>query len=1073
MKGRKCLVVITLIILMLLQSIVPLSYVVSAATGVEITLNSKLYAAVKNSLQAQSISATYDDSSRKITITDSALSTVTYLDLSNSSIDDLTGLSAFTSVSNLNLTANELTADSNLNELDSLPLTKLNLSSNKLESVSSITTFDNIAEADITNQEVTSREVVTVDISEESDHTQTYTIALPDILLKDGGTIDADWIDSEVTGDCSVNWSTVSGNSLQINVATGSGDNYEVLKGLVSVVVDVEDAESKLANTKMNLYYVVVDSDETGICFNDENLYNAVKSQLTKGQTENQNLESYGDSGTTLYSKAYDKALILVVDNDTLINKISSLKLNDKKIKDLTGLEQFVGLESSLDLSYNYIDSFETIVELDSNKEAKEKELQEKYTKFVSNLSGYRESLKSAQEEAKKLQEELEKLQSADNPSATEIATKTQELGLKATEVQTYRTLVTNSLAKLYKVWNREYLLTTFLTPETVVLTSDDIENATLENARSYAESIMDKISNLEDSEALTDWESSLIIDAFKIKTETTVTVDGTPTTVAIEKPITAYFDTFKKGADLKTISDYQNFITTIKILDAIDVAGNYCLNDQLWGDRGSCSNQALYDGNAAVLLKYGFDYLIEDLTSFGYDSSFASYAKENYSTYTKTCMCSIISSKTTDEIYEIISGKYANCSDLISTFIKLPRLKDLNMRNNSVESLEGIENLPELESLDMYQNLLGDVTNVDWSIFTKMTDLNLGYNQLKSVNCLEVIKTLENLDLSKNLLSGSFNFSLVGMTNLKSANFSNNQISDIAYFTNQFKFKAKSKGLKVEDYVLSSYCPTVKFQNQELSLSLTVTKTGDFITVDLPSIFEQAESIDYSRTSFGINSLYGTVEADGTTVKLYTPSTGKMNATVTIEGENGNGSSIEGIAFGTTCAISYTVTDSSETPDTPVTPDPVDPVTPDEPVSEDISYGYTVKDGYVYVGTPEISLSDFAYGLVKTEGYTIKVVNNDKAIDGKIATGAVASITNSSGEDVAILEVVVLGDVNGDGEVDALDSGIVRNVINDTTSLVGSYAEAADVNDDSDIDSLDALSILKYRADVINSFDI
>lgn len=1068
MKGRKCLVVITLIILMLLQSIVPLSYVVSAATSVEITLNSKLYAAVKNSLQAQSISATYDDSSRKITITDSALSSVTYLDLSNSSIDDLTGLSAFTSVSSLNLTANELTADSNLSELDSLPLTKLNLSSNKLESVSSITTFDSITEADITNQEVTSRKVVTVDITEESDHSLTYSIALPDILLKDGGIIDADWIDSEVTGDCSVNWSTVSGNNVQINVASGSGDSYKPLKGLVNVAVDVKDTESKLANTKMKLYYVVVDSDETGICFNDENLYNAVKSQLTKGQTENTNLKSYGTSGETLYLRAYDDALILVIDNDTLINKISSLKLNDKKLKDLTGLEQFVGLDSSLDLSYNYIDSFESIVELDTNKEAKEKELQDKYTKYASNLSGYRESLKKAQEEAAKLEEELENLMNADKPSETAIAAKTKELGLKATEVQTYRTLLTNSLAKLYKTWNREYLLTTFLTPETVTLTSDDISGTTLETAKTYAESIMDKISKLEDGDSLTDWESSLIIDEFDIPTQTTVTVGDKTSTVAIENPITSYFDTFKKGAELKTISDYQDFITRIKILDAIDTAGNYCLNERLFNGASSCS------------LATGFTKLIEDLTSFGYDTSFATQAKANYSNYTKTCMCGIIDTDSTNEIEEIISGKYANCSDLVSTFIRLPRLKKLNMQNNSVESLEGIENLPELESLNMYQNLLGDITNVDWSVFTKMTDLNLGYNQLKNVNCLEVIKTLENLNLSKNLLSGSFNFSLVGMTNLKSADFSNNQISDIAYFTNQFKFKAKSKGMKVEDYVLSSYCPTVKFQNQELSLSLTVTKTGDFITVDLPSIFEQAESIDYSRTSFGINSLYGTVEADGTTVKLYTPNTGKMAAEVTIDGYNGNAYSTDGIAYGTVCNISYIVTDSTENPvtptdpDTPVTPDPVDPdpVTPDDPVSGDISYGYTVDDGYVYVGTPEISLSDFAYGLVKTDGYTIKVVNNDKAIDGKIATGAVATVTNSSGENVAILEVVVLGDVNGDGEVDALDSGIVRNVINDTTSLVGSYAEAADVNKDSDIDSLDALTILKYRADVISSFN-
>ena len=89
-----------------------------------------------------------------------------------------------------------------------------------------------------------------------------------------------------------------------------------------------------------------------------------------------------------------------------------------------------------------------------------------------------------------------------------------------------------------------------------------------------------------------------------------------------------------------------------------------------------------------------------------------------------------------------------------------------------------------------------------------------------------------------------------------------------------------------------------------------------------------------------------------------------------------------------------------------------------------------------------------------------------------KISTGAVVSIDTKAGENVAILEVVVKGDVNGDGEIDALDSGIIRNVIKDTTSLVGVYEAAADVNDDSEIDTLDALLVLRYRADKISSFE-
>lgn len=1071
---RKCVITVALILLMLLQCVVPFGQVVNAATGEQITLSKELYNAVKTNLINQNVGATFNDESNTVTITDVNLAKVTYLDLSNSSIDDLTGLSAFSSVSNINLTANELTVDSNLGELDSLPLEKLNLSSNKIESVSSITTFDSIVETDITNQEINKKEIITVDISDESDQAKTQTITLPDILLKDTGVLDADWIDVETgSGDsCSVDWSTVNGTSLKLNVASGSGDTYKALKGSIKILINVDDSSSKLANTKMSIYYIIVDSDETGIVFEDENLYNAVKSQLTAKQTENSELESYGSgSSTTLYSRAYDDALVLVIDTDTLINKIPSLVLSDKRVKDLTGLEEFVGLDTKLNISYNYIDSIDKIIELDENKEAKEQELQQEYSKYLSNLSSYRSSLKSALTEYSSLKESYEKLVAADNSSETEIATAAQNLANKANTISTNRNLISATLDKLYEIYQNEYLLTTLLTPETYVLTPDDINDLDKDSAKSYAEAIMDKISNLESVEALSDWESKILIDAFDIPTTTTVDTES----VDIEAPISAYFNTLKQSSDLYSVSFYKDFITEMKVIDAIVVAGNYCLNENLYGDESSC------------VLSSAFDQLIADLSTQGYNTTYAQLAKTSYTSYTSGCMCDIASSK--DEAEEIISGKYANAANLVPVFVKLPRLKDLNMTDNSVESLDGLEALAELETLNMYKNLLDDVTTVDWSVFKNMKNLNLGYNQLSDVNCLEVLTKLETLDLTRNLLSGSFSFSLVGMQYLKSADFSYNQISNISYFTNQFKFLAKSKGMKVEDYVLSSYCPTVKFQYQTLSIMTTVVKDGSFITVDLPSIFEQAESIDYSRTSFGIDSLLGTVEADGTTVKLYTPSVGERTAIVTIDGYNGTGHSTDGLAYGTTCEITYNVIDDQggeqptdpENPQQPTDPEdpddqePTEPTDPEDPTNpgddEEIEYGYTVSDGYVYVNTPEISLSTFAENVVTSDGYTVKVVNSDSAIDNYLGTGAVVSIDTEDGDEVGILEVVVLGDVNGDGEVDALDSGIVKNVINDTTALVGVYSDAADVNNDGDIDSLDALLILQYRADKIKSF--
>ena len=1133
---RKMLISIVLIFSILLQCVVPL-FSVQASTGYSITLDSdELYTAVKNSLTSQGISATYSSSENTITISEEEFENITYLDLSNSGIDDLTGLSQFTNVTSLNLTANELTVDSNLSELDSLPLEKLNLSSNKLESVSSITTFYSIDETDITNQEVTTKEIISVDVSEDSNYTKKYTITLPDILLEDTGSIDADWIDATVDGDAVVNWGTISGNTLTLTVASGSGDSYVALSGLVTISISVDDSTSKLANTKMTLYYIITDSDHTGIIFEDENFYNAVKEQLTSGQTENEELISYGDDGETLYEAYYDDCLILVIENNTLFNNITSLVLNDKKIKDLTGLEEFVGLSTDLNLSYNYIDSIEKLIELDENKDEGELELQEKYEKyieileeFVTEYQSYKSEKESLEEELESLEDELEELENSTNSSADSIASKEEEISecqLSIAECEakmdTYYEYISETMTILYDIYENEYLLTGIVPCEIAILSLDDFEEASSDELESYVNSIISYISTLEQAGALSEWETEILIETYDIPTTISTTDDDDETiTEEIENPISEYFSDWLEGSDLYSWSTWYNFIYEIRQINDVIIAGNECELEQLYNEQEDCSYEE------------AFSILISDLYSICLDTTFAEITATTYETYSSTCMSE---SSTDEEKIVAIATKLVNASSDVTTYVKLPRLKNLNLEDNSIESLAGLEAFEELETLNAYKNLLDDVSDVDWSVFTNLSELNLGYNQLSDISCLEVLN-LTKLNLSNNLLSGSFDFYLAGMSNLESADFSGNQISNISYYINQYKFLAKAAGMDIEDYLLSESSPTVSFQYQVLSMSTTVVLSGSFITIDLPSIFEQAEEIDNTRTSFGIDSLQGTVSSDGTTVKLYTPSTGTRTAVVTIDGYSGTSYSTEGIAYGTTCTIEYSIvesleedeedeteddtdeedvtdtedtdstdvedttnTDSTDVEDTTDTDstdtttddttdtdgadtttddttdtDGTDTTTDDTESSDtetaELEYGYTVEDGYVIVNTPEITVSEFADSLVTTSGYTVTVVNSSDAIDDYLATGAVVSVDTDDGEEVAILEIVVLGDVNGDGEVDALDSGIVKNVINDTTSLVGVYYEAADVNRDGDIDKLDSALILQFRADKISSF--
>ena len=54
--------------------------------------------------------------------------------------------------------------------------------------------------------------------------------------------------------------------------------------------------------------------------------------------------------------------------NNTLINEITSLKLDNYQIEDLTGIEKFVGLTNELDISFNYVDTLEKVFALVDEK---------------------------------------------------------------------------------------------------------------------------------------------------------------------------------------------------------------------------------------------------------------------------------------------------------------------------------------------------------------------------------------------------------------------------------------------------------------------------------------------------------------------------------------------------------------------------------------------------------------------------------------------------------------------------------------------------------------------------------
>ena len=87
-----------------------------------------------------------------------------------------------------------------------------------------------------------------------------------------------------------------------------------------------------------------------------------------------------------------------------------------------------------------------------------------------------------------------------------------------------------------------------------------------------------------------------------------------------------------------------------------------------------------------------------------------------------------------------------------------------------------------------------------------------------------------------------------------------------------------------------------------------------------------------------------------------------------------------------------------------------------------------------------------------------LKNSKNEEKNDGIVATGDKVIIT--VGEETKTYEIVIYGDVNGDGKIAATDYVKIKNHIMGSTTLSGAYMEAADVDKNSKIAATDYVKI-------------
>ena len=133
-------------------------------------------------------------------------------------------------------------------------------------------------------------------------------------------------------------------------------------------------------------------------------------------------------------------------------------------------------------------------------------------------------------------------------------------------------------------------------------------------------------------------------------------------------------------------------------------------------------------------------------------------------------------------------------------------------------------------------------------------------------------------------------------------------------------------------------------------------------------------------------------------------------------------------------------------------------------------SQKYTIKDEYIAKVTNGTTISQFKTNI-QTNATEIKIYTRNSVLveeeNTKMATGM--KIEFKKGEEIKTFNIVVIGDANGDAEVDLKDFLVINKHRLNKTNLTNEFLLAGDVNFDGQADLKDILQINKFRLGKIN----
>ena len=100
-------------------------------------------------------------------------------------------------------------------------------------------------------------------------------------------------------------------------------------------------------------------------------------------------------------------------------------------------------------------------------------------------------------------------------------------------------------------------------------------------------------------------------------------------------------------------------------------------------------------------------------------------------------------------------------------------------------------------------------------------------------------------------------------------------------------------------------------------------------------------------------------------------------------------------------------------------------------------------------------------------ENYILKAIY----VNGKEISGNTFTVSDNHTVTAVFEMDVVIGDVNDDGKINAIDATLVLKHSAELIALTEKQQIAADVSGDGKVNAIDATLILKYAADLITSF--